>query len=63
MLVAAGLLLLLAQVLKAFGWARLFRPEEGPSAVALAAGNAGPALIGVVEANWGRGFAIDRRRR
>ncbi len=30
LLVAAGLLLLLAQVLKALGWARLFRPEERP---------------------------------
>ncbi len=48
LLVAAGLLLLLAQVLKAFGWARLFRPEERPSAFALAAGNGGAALIGVV---------------
>src|SRR5437899_474624 len=48
LLVAAGLLLLLAQALKAFGWARLFRPEERPSAFALAAGNGGAALIGVV---------------
>jgi uncharacterized membrane protein YbhN (UPF0104 family) len=47
-LVAAGLLLLLAQALKAFGWARLFRPDERPSALALAAGNGGAALIGVV---------------
>ena len=31
LLVAAGLLLLLAQALKAFGWARLFRPEERPT--------------------------------
>src|SRR5437762_1726850 len=48
LLVAAGLLLLLAQALKAFGWARLFRSDERPSAVALAAGNGGAALIGVV---------------
>jgi uncharacterized membrane protein YbhN (UPF0104 family) len=48
LLVAAGLLLLLAQALKAFGWARLFSPEERPSALALAAGNGGAALIGVV---------------
>jgi hypothetical protein len=48
LLVTAGLLLLLAQALKAFGWARLFRPEERPSALALAAGNGGAALVGVV---------------
>ena len=47
-LVAAGLLLLLAQALKAFGWARLFAPEERPPALALAAGNGGAAVIGVV---------------
>ena len=48
LLVAAGLLLLLAQALKALGWARLFRPEERPPALALAAGNGGAALVGVV---------------
>ncbi len=48
LLVAAGLLLLLAQALKAFGWARLFRPEERPTSLALAAGNGGAALVGVV---------------
>jgi hypothetical protein len=48
LLVAAALLLLLAQALKAFGWARLFGPDERPSALALAAGNGGAALIGVV---------------
>jgi hypothetical protein len=48
LLVAAGMLLLLAQALKAFGWARLFRSDERPSAVALAAGNGGAALIGLV---------------
>jgi hypothetical protein len=48
LLVAAGLLLLLAQALKAFGWARLFRSEERPTALALAAGNGGAALVGVV---------------
>jgi hypothetical protein len=48
LLVAAGLLLLLAQALKAFGWARLFSSDERPSALALAAGNGGAALIGVV---------------
>jgi uncharacterized membrane protein YbhN (UPF0104 family) len=47
-LVAAGLLLLLAQALKAYGWGRLFTPEERPKVLALAAGNGGAALIGVV---------------
>ena len=46
-LVAAGLLLLLAQALKAYGWGRLFTPDERPKALALAAGNGGAALIGV----------------
>jgi hypothetical protein len=41
-------LLLVAQALKALGWARLFRPEERPTPLALAAGNGGAALIGVV---------------
>jgi len=48
LLVTAGMLLLLAQVLKAFGWARLFSAGERPSALALAAGNGGAALIGLV---------------
>src|SRR5881275_1901421 len=48
LLVAAGLLLLLAQALKAFGWARLFTSRERPSPFALVAGNGGAALIGVV---------------
>ncbi|HWH54938.1 MAG TPA: lysylphosphatidylglycerol synthase domain-containing protein [Gaiellaceae bacterium] len=48
LLVAAGLLLLLAQALKAYGWARLFVPDERPRTLALAAGNGGAALIGVV---------------
>jgi len=48
LLVAAGLLLLLAQALKAFGWARLFRSDERPSALALAAGNGCAALGGIV---------------
>jgi Lysylphosphatidylglycerol synthase TM region len=47
-LVAAGLLLLLAQALKALGWARLFSLHERPSALSLAAGNGGAALVGVV---------------
>ena len=48
LLVAAGLLLLLAQGLKAYGWGRLFAPTERPKPLALAAGNGGAALIGVV---------------
>jgi hypothetical protein len=48
LLVAAGLLLLLAQGLKAYGWGRLFAPDERPKPLALAAGNGGAALIGVV---------------
>jgi hypothetical protein len=47
-LVAAGLLLLLAQALKALGWARLFVRAERPTPLALAAGNGGAAVIGVV---------------
>lgn len=42
------MLLLLAQALKALGWARLFAKRERPSPLALAAGNGGAALIGVV---------------
>jgi uncharacterized membrane protein YbhN (UPF0104 family) len=48
LLAAAGLLLLLAQALKAFGWARLFTNRERPSPLALVAGNGGAALIGVI---------------
>jgi Lysylphosphatidylglycerol synthase TM region len=48
LLVAAGLLLLVAQGLKAFGWGRLFRGAERPSVLALAAGNGGAALAGVL---------------
>jgi uncharacterized membrane protein YbhN (UPF0104 family) len=48
LLVAAGLLLLLAQALKAFGWARLFAANERPGPLALAAGNGAAALTGVV---------------
>jgi hypothetical protein len=46
LLVAAGLLLVLAQALKAFGWGRLFAPHERPGPLVLAAGNGGAALIG-----------------
>jgi hypothetical protein len=46
-LVAAALLRVLAQALKAFGWGRLFTPSERPpGVVALAAGNGGAALVG-----------------
>jgi uncharacterized membrane protein YbhN (UPF0104 family) len=48
LLAAAGVLLLLAQALKAFGWSRLFTNAERPSSVALVAGNGGAALVGVV---------------
>ncbi|HLB19217.1 MAG TPA: lysylphosphatidylglycerol synthase domain-containing protein [Gaiellaceae bacterium] len=48
LLVAAGLLLLLAQAFKAYGWGRLFTPAERPKPLALAAGNGGAALVGVV---------------
>src|SRR5213076_659960 len=48
MLVVAGLLLLLAQALKAYGWGQLFAPGERPKVLTLAAGNGGAALIGVV---------------
>jgi hypothetical protein len=48
LLVSAGLLILLAQALKAYGWARLFTPDERPKVLALAAGNGGAALVGVV---------------
>jgi uncharacterized membrane protein YbhN (UPF0104 family) len=47
-LVEAGLLLVLAQAFKAYGWGRLFTPGERPKPLALAAGNGGAALIGVV---------------
>jgi hypothetical protein len=36
-IVAAGLLLLLAQACKAYGWGRLFTPDERPKPLALAA--------------------------
>lgn len=47
-LVAAGLLLILAQALKAFGWGRLFVRSERPAPLALAAGNGGAALVGTL---------------
>jgi hypothetical protein len=48
LIMAAGLLLLLAQAFKAYGWARLFAPGERPKPLALAAANGGAAVIGVV---------------
>jgi hypothetical protein len=47
-LVAAGILLVFAQALKAVGWGRLFVASERPTAVSLAAGNGGAALVGVL---------------
>ena len=47
-LATAGVLLLLAQALKAYGWGRLFAPAERPTPLALAAGNGGAAVIGVL---------------
>jgi uncharacterized membrane protein YbhN (UPF0104 family) len=48
LLVAVGVLLLFAHMLKAYGWGRLFTVEERPKPLALAAGNGGAALVGVV---------------
>ena len=48
LLVAAGVLLLFAQALKAYGWGRLFAPAERPKVLALAAGNGGAAVMGIV---------------
>jgi Lysylphosphatidylglycerol synthase TM region len=47
LLVAVGLLLVLAQWLKAYGWGRLFTKDERPKPLALAAANGGAALVGV----------------
>lgn len=48
LLAAGGVLLLVAQGLKAYGWGRLFVRRERPGTLALAAGNGGAALVGVV---------------
>jgi uncharacterized membrane protein YbhN (UPF0104 family) len=48
LLAAAAVLLLLAHALKAFGWARLFPAGQRPKPLALAAGNGGASLIGVI---------------
>jgi hypothetical protein len=45
---AAGVLLLVAQAFKAYGWGRLFVAAERPRPLALAAGNGGAAVIGLV---------------
>jgi uncharacterized membrane protein YbhN (UPF0104 family) len=47
LLVAAGLLLVVAYGFKAYGWRRLFAPEERPQPLALAAANGGAAVGGV----------------
>jgi uncharacterized membrane protein YbhN (UPF0104 family) len=48
LLVAVGVLLLFAHMLKAYGWGRLFTTDERPKPLALAAGNGGAALVGLV---------------
>jgi hypothetical protein len=47
-LAAVCVLMLLAQGFKAWGWGRLFAANERPRTLALAAGNGGAALIGLV---------------
>jgi uncharacterized membrane protein YbhN (UPF0104 family) len=42
-----GVLFLLAYALKAFGWARLFRPAERPKPLALAAAGGGASIMGL----------------
>jgi lysylphosphatidylglycerol synthase-like protein len=44
----AGLLFLLAYVFKAYGWRRLFRVNERPGPLALAAAGGGASIMGVV---------------
>ena len=46
-LVSVGLLFVLAYALKAFGWARLFRPSERPPSLALAAAGGGASIMGL----------------
>jgi hypothetical protein len=48
LLAAAATLLVLAQALKALGWGRLFVAATRPSLFALAGGNGGAALVGVI---------------
>jgi uncharacterized membrane protein YbhN (UPF0104 family) len=45
---AAGLLFVLAYVFKAYGWRRLFRANERPAPLALAAAGGGASIMGVV---------------
>lgn len=45
---AAGLLFVLAYAFKAYGWRRLFRANERPGALALAAAGGGASIMGVV---------------
>jgi uncharacterized membrane protein YbhN (UPF0104 family) len=47
LLVAAGLLLLVAYGFKAYGWRRLFAADERPRPLALAAANGGASVTGV----------------
>jgi len=47
LLIAVGLLFLLAFALKAFGWQRLFAAHERPQSLALAAANGGASVTGV----------------
>ncbi|HEX2044468.1 MAG TPA: lysylphosphatidylglycerol synthase domain-containing protein [Gaiellaceae bacterium] len=44
---ATGVLFLLAYGFKAYGWRRLFRPEERPGPLALAAAGGGASIMGV----------------
>jgi uncharacterized membrane protein YbhN (UPF0104 family) len=46
-IVAVGALFLVAYLLKAFGWARLFRPDERPPSLALAAAGGGASIMGL----------------
>jgi len=47
LLVAAGLLFLVAYAFKAYGWRRLFAADERPQPLALAAANGGASVTGV----------------
>jgi uncharacterized membrane protein YbhN (UPF0104 family) len=47
LLIAAGLLFLLAYAFKAYGWRRLFARDERPPSLALAAANGGASVVGV----------------
>ena len=48
LLAAAGLLFVLGYAFKAYGWRRLFRAEERPRPLALAAAGGGASIMGVV---------------